>query len=62
MIANKINRLRSLTSFSSARFSADSKVLFHQHTPALAEFELNVPKTLNAVDLDMVNIMTAKLA
>lgn len=41
--------------------NAESKVLFEHHSPSVLEFKLNSPKTLNAVDVDMCNIMIEEL-
>lgn len=47
--------------FAKASFSTDSKVQFHDHSPHVTEFKLNVPKTLNSLDLDMCHIMLGKI-
>ena len=41
--------------------NVEPKVLFEEHSPSVLEFKLNVPKTLNSVDLDMVNMMIDEL-
>jgi len=35
--------------------------LFVEHTKDVFEFKLNVPKNLNSLDLDMVDLMLGKL-
>ena len=61
----KLRRLAKLTSknkiesFSTA--AASDKILFNQHSDTLTEIVLNVPKTLNSLDVDMVDIMLRKL-
>ena len=37
--------------------NAEPKVLIEEHSPSVLEFKLNVPKSLNSVDLDMCNLM-----
>lgn len=57
-----INNLRNQMKMAQARpmstilNSADSKVIFEQHSKDVFEFKLNVNKTLNSLDLDMVNM------
>lgn len=41
--------------------AVEPKVLFKEHTPSVFEFVLNSPKTLNAVDIEMCNMMADKL-
>jgi enoyl-CoA hydratase/carnithine racemase len=41
--------------------SPDAKVLYEQHSPLCFEFKLNVNKTLNSIDMDMVHLISAKL-
>jgi len=41
--------------------SPDAKVLYEQHSPLCFEFKLNMNKTLNSIDLDMVHLISAKL-
>lgn len=65
MQAKNMIRIKSInTHFSQMRsFSkeVESKVIMKSHSPNLFEFILNVPKTLNAVDMDMCNMMNDKL-
>jgi enoyl-CoA hydratase/carnithine racemase len=61
---HNLQRIRhlSLAPFKAMSTSApDSKVIFQNHTPSVFEFTLNVPKTLNSVDLDMCNMMIPKV-
>ena len=37
--------------------SANAKVLTVEHSPSVFEMKLNVPKTLNAVDTEMCDLM-----
>ena len=52
-----------LQSFSSATHAPlESKVLYEQHTPTVAEMKLNAPKNLNSLDFDMVHLMLKKVS
>ena len=72
MLANKLASYRlhanllklrhpclSLASFGTT--SSDAKVVITNHTKEFAEFKLNSPKTLNSLDMDMIDIMLGEL-
>ena len=41
--------------------NVEPKVLFHEHSPSVLEFKLNSPKSLNSVDVEMVDLMIEEL-
>ena len=51
----------SARSFSQLLNSPDSKVIYEQHSPLCFEFKLNVNKTLNSIDIDMVRAIGKQL-
>ena len=67
MLHSNIMKLRQMMKpsypFTRRPFSsnAEPKVLFEEHTPSVLEFKLNAPKSLNSVDLEMVNNMIDEL-
>ena len=48
-------------SFGQLLNAPDAKVLYEQHSPLCFEFKLNMNKTLNSIDLDMVHLISDKL-
>jgi len=47
--------------FGATTIGMEPKVLIEEHSQSVFEFKLNTPKTLNAIDVDMCNLMIEEL-